>query len=112
VAALPPAAELHVVAFDQSAEAIYSGPAAGLDSAALERLRTRGAMGASDLSQALAALPMLRATAPRLLLVGDGVVTAGADEAGELQERLRALASAGLQRVDAIVDGGIQDTTM
>lgn len=112
VAALPRQAQVHVVAFDQSAESIYSGRADGLDDAALERLRARGAMGASDLAQAIAALPVLRATAPRLVLVGDGVVTAGADESSTLQERLRALAGVGVRRVDAIVDGGIQDATM
>lgn len=112
VAALPPETQIHLVAYDQSSEAIYAGRAAGLDAAALDRLRTRGAMGASDLSQALAALPVLRAVSPRLLIMGDGVVTAGTAEAGELQVKLRALAGAGLTRVDAIVDGGIQDQAM
>lgn len=112
VAALPGDARIHLVAYDQRTEAIYSGRADGLTPAALERLRERGALGASDLSQALAALPSLGATAPRLLLVGDGVVTAGADEASELQLALRALMGHGLQRVDAIVDGGIQDQAM
>lgn len=112
VAALPAEAQMHLVAYDQRTELVYSGRADGLTAAALDRLRERGAMGASDLSQALAALPGLGAAAPRLVLLGDGVITAGVDEAGELQVALRGLVEHGLQRVDAIVDGGIQDQTM
>lgn len=112
VAALPGEARLHLVAYDQQTTHLYSGPAAGLTAAQLEGLRQRGAMGASDLSQALAALPALGAVSPRLLLVGDGVITAGTDEASELQAQLRGLQGAGVTRVDAIVDGGVQDDAM
>ncbi|WP_266216079.1 VIT domain-containing protein [Paraliomyxa miuraensis] len=112
VASLPGEARVHVVAYDQRTELVYSGRADGLSTAMLEGLRERGAMGASDLSQALAALPGLGAASPRLVLVGDGVVTAGAHEASELQLALRGLMSHGLRRVDAIVDGGIQDQAM
>ncbi len=112
VAALPGETELRVVAYDQRASLVYSGPAGGFTPPQLEGLKQRGALGASNLSQALAALPGLGAMSPRLLLVGDGVVTAGAVEASELQEQLRGLTSSGLVRVDALVDGGIQDEAM
>ncbi|MCB9717257.1 MAG: hypothetical protein H6712_25635 [Myxococcales bacterium] len=109
MAALPGAARIKLLAYDQGTELLYDGRADGLGTAPLDRLRERGALGASDLGQALDALTAMGGAGPRLLLVGDGVVTAGRAEPSELQELLRSLGGRGLRRVDAIVDGGIQD---
>ncbi|MBX7078769.1 MAG: tetratricopeptide repeat protein [Nannocystaceae bacterium] len=101
-----PDTALTVVAFDQSAETIYSGPAAGFGAGQAAALRARGPMGASDLGVGLAAL----GAAPRVVYVGDGIFTAGAAERGEALEALRTAAKAhGIERFDAIVDGGLQD---
>ncbi|MFO0635032.1 MAG: tetratricopeptide repeat protein [Nannocystaceae bacterium] len=101
-----PDTALTVVAFDQSAETIYSGPAAGFGAGQAAALRTRGPLGASDLGVGLAALDR----APRVLYVGDGIFTAGPAERGEALEALRAAGKAhGVERFDAMVDGGLQD---
>jgi hypothetical protein len=105
-AALP----VDVVAFDQDTQPIYSGTASGYGDAADAALVDRGAAGASDLEQALAALPKPAGTAMRrVVVITDGVMTAGAD-AGEL-----AKAAAKLDRVDRIdvaLAGGIRDDAM
>lgn len=112
VAALPPAARVKLMAYDQGTELVYRGRADGLGSDELESLLKREALGASNLSQALDTLLAGASVDERLLLVGDGVVTAGQAESASLQVKLRELAAKGLVRVDAIVDGGIQDESM
>ncbi len=112
ISALPPEAQLHLVAYDQTTEALYSGQAGALPKTVLDGLRQRGALGASDLGQALTTLPAAGLLSPRIVLVGDGVVTAGEDQSAELATILTSLAGKGLTRVDAVVDGGIQDTAM
>src|SRR5262249_43361174 len=49
IARSEPEARLSVAAFDQSVVPAYDGPMRGFDDAAVERLRTRGALGASNL---------------------------------------------------------------
>jgi hypothetical protein len=97
---------LRVIAFDQSAASIYDGQISGFGAAALDAIRARGALGASDLGVGLAAIPK----ASRVLYVGDGVFTAGASERAAVLAKLRELAaSRGITRFDALVDGGLQD---
>jgi hypothetical protein len=103
---------LKVAAYDQGLSSIYVGSASAFGDAQLQALRDRGALGASDLAGALAGLPAAGLVSPRVLLVGDGVVTAGATDAAALKERLRDLSEAGMRRFDAIVDGGIQDAAL
>jgi hypothetical protein len=100
---------LRVLCFDQTTTEIHNGPASELGPAQLDRISTRRPLGASDLRRALAAV----AAAPcsRVLVISDGIATAGPSELGELEDAARALASAGVQRIDAIVDGGIQDAS-
>jgi tetratricopeptide (TPR) repeat protein len=101
---------LRVVCFDQSTTDIYAGPASGFGSPEIERISTRRALGASDLRRALAAVttgPVL----PRVLVLSDGIATAGPRELAQIELAAHALASAGVQRIDAIVDGGIQDAS-
>ena len=99
---------LRVVCFDQTTAEVYAGPASGFGTAQVERISTRRALGASDLRQALAAVAT-GPVSPRLLILSDGVATAGATELAQLEAAARALADVGVQRIDAIVDGGIQD---
>jgi len=101
---------LRVLCFDQSAAEVYSGPVSGFGPTQLQRISARRALGASDLRRGLAAAAA-GAVQPRLLILSDGVATAGPRELAELEAAARDLAAAGVQRIDAIVDGGIQDTS-
>ena len=104
-----PGVEVRVAAFDQGLEEIYRGPATDFDAGDEARLVDRGALGASDLKRALTAVREQGLVSPRMLLISDGVVTAGPTEAAELGKAIDALEAKGLQRIDALVDGGIQD---
>jgi tetratricopeptide (TPR) repeat protein len=99
---------VEVIAFDQDTQAIYSGPASGFGDAQVTALIARGAAGASDLSQALA---KLQAPRERVVIVSDGVVTAGT-EGAELTAKLKALASKKVERVDVVLAGGIRDEAL
>ncbi len=103
---------LRIVAFDQEIAEIYSGPASRLDAAALDRLRARRAMGASDLGGALRAVAARPGGARRVLVISDGIATAHEDEIHGVSVAARGLAEVGIVRADAIVDGGIQDTAI
>ncbi|HVK84963.1 MAG TPA: VIT domain-containing protein, partial [Kofleriaceae bacterium] len=94
---------VEVIAFDQDTQAIYSGPAGGFGDAQTKALIERGAAGASDLGQALTKLGSPRA---RLVIVSDGVVTAGI-EGADLAAKLKALEK--VERVDVVLSGGIRD---
>jgi TonB family protein len=101
---------LRVLCFDQSTEEVYAGPASGLNTTHLQRISARRALGASDLRRALA-VAGTGTVHPRLLVLSDGVGTAGRHELADLEGAARILAAAGVARIDAIVDGGIQDAT-
>jgi len=97
---------LVVAAFDQDVQAIFDGNASAFGNAELGALRARQALGASDLGAALA---WVKETGRRgrVVVVGDGVVTAGAPE-DELAGKVRALAPA-IERLDVVLAGGIRD---
>ena len=97
---------VQVIAFDQITTPIYDGRAdkiAGVEAA----LVARGALGASDLGQALAWLSG-HAPGSRVVVVTDGVVTAGATPEG-LPALAKRLAGDGVQRIDVALIGGIRD---
>jgi len=96
------AVDLQVVAFDQDTQVIYEGPAASYGDAQDRLFIGRGAAGASDLGQALAAVKALRS---RVVVVTDAVMTAGPDTAA-LGETIKKLPIA---RVDIVLSGGIRD---
>ena len=96
---------LAVLAFDQTTQPIFRGRAADWSKRQEGALAVRGAAGASDLGQALAAVGAAGAH-PRLVLLTDGVVTAGAD-AAELAAAAKRLA--GVERIDVLLAGGIRD---
>ena len=101
--------ELRVIAFDQSSETIYEGPSSGFGLRDKARLLARDALGASDLQQALTFAAKGGSAHARVLLIGDGVVTAGADDSTALREAVAKLAAHGVKRLDALVENGIQD---
>ncbi len=93
-----------IVAFDQSVEEVYRGPASGV-AAAKDALLTRRALGASDTA---AALRWVAAHRPgkRVVLIGDAVATVGNDDA--VGEALKSL-KASVDRLDVVLIGGIRD---
>ncbi|HEY6038442.1 MAG TPA: hypothetical protein VIV58_29370, partial [Kofleriaceae bacterium] len=92
---------IEVIAFDQDHQAIYRGAASGWGDAEDQKLVERGAAGASDLAQALRAVQ----GAQRVVIVTDGVITAGAEHA-ELAAAVRATKA---ERVDVVLAGGLRD---
>jgi hypothetical protein len=99
------ALRLDVVAFDQDSERVFRGAAKDFGDAEDGKLLARGAAGASDLGQALDALD---APESRVVIVGDGVMTAGADRAG-LEAAIKGLSAKKVERVDIALAGGLRD---
>jgi tetratricopeptide (TPR) repeat protein len=101
-----------VAAFDQEVDEIYRGGARGYDAAATRRLLARRPLGASDLGAALRWAGGQRSAAGsyrRVVMVSDGVATAGESEAEPLRAAVKRLGAAGVERLDAVVVGGIRD---
>jgi hypothetical protein len=92
---------IEVIAFDQDRQTIYRGAASGWGDAEDHKLVERGAAGASDLAQALRGVH----SASRLVVVTDGVITAGAEHA----ELVAAAKAAKAERVDVVLAGGLRD---
>ena len=108
---LSPDATIVVGAFDQEVAPIYEGKASGFGDNEQAAIVARGALGASDLEQAIAWAgdQAKRTKAKRVVIVGDGVATAGETDAQKLKTKVEALRSAGVDRMDAIAVGGIRD---
>ncbi len=113
LAQMAPATRISVLAFDQTTEVMFDGAREAFDDAAVQRIVARNAMGASNLEQALVAAgehAKARPDAPsRLVILGDGVVTAGETDEKKLQGKVEGLRASPLQRIDAVVLGGIRD---
>lgn len=99
---------LRVIAFDNDVAKIFDGKATDFDDTHVEALYSRRAMGASDLQHALERMK-LAGVSSRILLVTDGIATAGHSEVVDLQSAVNELGKAGLKRLDAVVDGGLRD---
>ena len=93
---------LQIIAFDQDTQRIFDGRAAEYDDAANSELLARGAAGASNLAQAIAALGTPH---ERLVVVTDGVLTAGP----ETPALVAAIKRLKVQRLDVVLAGGIRD---
>ncbi len=97
---------VQVVAFDQVTTPIYDGRADAIPN--IEKtLVDRDALGASDLGQALAWVGEHGAKS-RVVVVTDGVVTAGAASEA-LPALAKQLGSHGVERIDVALAGGIRD---
>ena len=103
---------LAVAGFDQATEVVYEGAAGGFGEAHLRKLLDRGALGASNLEGALAWARGRSASYKRLLIVTDGVATAGKTTAAELRQAAKALGETGIRRIDALAIGGIRDEAL
>jgi tetratricopeptide (TPR) repeat protein len=109
VKAQPSAASsaLTVLGFDQVTATLYDGTFGAFR---LSDLHPRRALGASDLGRALDdAAALARAKkATRVVIVGDGVGTAGAT-GDALVAKAKALKDAGVKRLDAVAVGALRD---
>ncbi len=94
---------LEVVAFDQDHQRIFAGAPSGWGDAQEQKLIDRGAAGASDLGQVLASLGAQ--SKRHIVLVGDGVITAGLEH-GELAAAVK---RTGADRIDVVLAGGMRD---
>ena len=103
------AVNLTVAAFDQSTQLIYAGPARDFGAKELTALRARRPLGASDF---VAAIDWLATSTPsgRLVIITDGIPTAGSADAGDLRKSLAKLSA--INRLDAILVGGIRDQAL
>ena len=99
---------LRVIAFDNDVANIFDGDAADFGEAHMQALYSRRAMGASNLQQALERM-QVAGVSSRIVLMTDGIATAGEDEVVDLQASVVRLAKAGLERLDVVVDGGLRD---
>jgi hypothetical protein len=111
VAAAGPDVKIAIASFDQAVDPVFEGTAKNLTDGALARIVNRGALGASDLAAAIdwAGRAAPRVGAKRVIIVTDGVATAGRTGAAELGTHVRDLAKAGIERVDTLALGGIRD---
>jgi len=98
---------VQVIAFDQDAQEIFTGKAYEFGDAQVKKLMERGAAGASDLGQALAWTAQHNPLA-RVLVVTDGVITAGS-EGAELAKHVKNLANVKVERIDFALSGGLRD---
>jgi tetratricopeptide (TPR) repeat protein len=98
---------LSVLAFDQVTAPLYSGTFGAFTDA---KLTARRALGASDLAGAFAAAAAIAKdkSLGRVILISDGVVTAGKD-GDALVQSMSALKAAGVKRMDAVAVGALAD---
>ena len=102
-----------VAAFDQDVVPLFTGKASAGIGVVGTRIVARGALGASDLERALGSLELSdKLRRSRVLLVTDGVATAGEITADKLRARVAALGRVGVQRLDVMAVGGIRDDVM
>jgi hypothetical protein len=109
------ATPLGIAAFDQEVVPIFEGKAGGFGAAEVQRLAARRPLGASDLHRALTWLAGRLARGgpryPRVLLVSDGVATAGETETRALKAAVHDLGARGVERLDVLAVGGLRDET-
>ena len=103
--------QLTVATFDQEVTQIFDGAATSFGDADMARVRAHGALGASNLQRALewAGATAKKNGRKRVVLVTDGVATAGATDAKGLTATVTALRASGIERLDAVATGGIRD---
>ncbi|MGH7438647.1 MAG: tetratricopeptide repeat protein, partial [Polyangiaceae bacterium] len=111
VARTQPDATWTLACFDQRVDELFTGPVKAIDDGVLARITARGALGASDLGKAFAWAKdrAPRIGARRVILLSDGVATAGDTDRAGLVADARGLTAGGVERVDALASGGIRD---
>ncbi len=102
-----------IAAFDQEVVPVFEGTAGGFGDEEVRRLSARRPLGASNLQRALAwldgRLEREGRKYPRVLLITDGVATAGDIETRALKAAVRALGAHGVERLDVLAVGGLRD---
>ena len=103
-----------VAAFDQEVEPIFEGRVDDFGQQHLDALRRRGALGASHLEGALSWLHGQLGQGDqvgyqRVLLLTDGVATAGDTSGATLDEAVERLGNRGVVRLDVLAFGGLRD---
>src|SRR6185436_10438842 len=104
---------LGIAAFDQEVAPIFEGTAGGFGTAEVQSLGARRPLGAADLNRALVwladRLAHNRERYPRVLLLTDGVATAGDVETRTIKAAVKALRAHGVERLDVLAVGGLRD---
>jgi tetratricopeptide (TPR) repeat protein len=107
---------LGIAAFDQEVVPVFEGRAGDFGADEVERLGERRPLGASDLDRALRWLGDRLARGgrriPRVLLLTDGVATAGDTETRALKAAVHALGGRGVERLDVLAVGGLRDAAV
>ena len=99
---------LQVIAFDQEYEVLFDGPISEFDKGELEQLRRRPPLGASNLAYALQHVSSRRdLLSDRVLVVSDGLVTAGPSRVEELRTEVARLDKVGVRRLDVLTRGDL-----
>jgi hypothetical protein len=114
LASLAPDAQVTLATFDQTVTPIFSGRASAIGESVRKAVLAHRALGASDLDGTLRWLSstLAKQRHKRVLLVTDGVATAGEITADKLRARVKALSAAGVERLDILAVGGIRDDVM
>jgi len=103
-----------VAAFDQDVAPIFHGDAKAFGDIEIARVLARRALGASNFERALtwARDEARRLGATRVIVVSDGVATAGNTDAAGLATVARSLGDGGAQRLDFVAVGGLRDDAL
>ena len=111
LAKLPASTSVTVACFDQDVVPVFEGKAGDFGDKEVSRIVARGALGASDFEQAIdwATEQAKKTRASRVILLTDGVATAGETDGQKLRNKVEALRGSGVTRMDAIAVGGIRD---
>ena len=99
---------LKLACFDQRVDLIFDGPLGQFGKQDLQNILARRPLGASDLHRALAWAHQTVTKGQRLLLVSDGIATAGKTGGADLRAAASALGP-GVERLDVMLVGGIRD---
>jgi len=99
---------LKLACFDQRVDLIFDGPLGQFGKQDLNNILARRPLGASDLHGALTWARQQVVKGQRLLLVSDGIATAGKTGGADLRAAASAL-SPGVERMDVMLVGGIRD---
>ena len=102
-------APLLIAAFDQRTTTLFEGNVSGFGDDAEKKLDAVKPLGASNLHAALTDLQQRTARYSRVIVVSDGIATAGPDDGAHLAGAAKELGAKGVQRIDAIAVGGLRD---
>lgn len=101
---------LRLIAFDQNYATVYDGPLGDLDRSVFEALHERRPLGASNLVGVLRHAGARRGhDIDRVVLISDGVATAGVAGRSALLDTVAELADNGVRRVDVLADAAEGD---